>query len=334
MRKAGTLPFTQKNTISSKMLDTLKFIQGAVARKDHVPALVHFRIADGRIRGFNGTLALGSPIDLDLDVTPKATQFVKAIQTCADTIQLHMTPTGRLAVKSGRFKAFIDCTPESFPTVEPEGTLVELATPILPVLKVLAPFIADDASRPWARGILFRGQTATATNNIVLIEHWLDQRFPVEVNIPRAAIMEILRIGVEPSRLQMAEGSITFHYDSGRWLRSQVYATSWPDVAGLLDRPSTPVPVPPELWSAAEELAPFTDELGRLHFCAGSVTTSLTDADGASITLSNGPEAGCFNCDQLIALSGLVKTIDFTLYPKPCMFFGNQLRGAIVGMRV
>ncbi len=60
VRKVDVLPFTQKSTISSKMLDTLKFIQGAVARKDHVPALVHFRIAGGRIRGFNGTLSLAA----------------------------------------------------------------------------------------------------------------------------------------------------------------------------------------------------------------------------------------------------------------------------------
>jgi len=32
-------------------------------------------------------------------------------------------------------------------------------------------------------------------------------------------------------------------------------------------------------------------------------------------------------------LQGNVKTIDWSLYPAPCMFFGDKLRGAIVGMR-
>lgn len=315
------------------MLNTLKFIQGAIARKDHVPALVHFRIADGHIRGFNGTLALGSPIALDINVSPKATQLVKAIQTCEETIQIHLTPAGRLAIKSGRFKAFVDCTQESFPEIVPEGSFVELASPILPVLKILAPFIADDASRPWARGILFRGQTAFATNNIVLVEHWLEQPFPVEVNIPRAAILEILRIGVEPERLQMAENSVTFHYPGGRWLRTQVYATSWPDLARIFDRPSSPVAIGDELWSAVEELTPFADELGRLHFSPGKVATSLVDGDGAVIELEGGPEAGCFSCGQLSLLSGLIKLIDFSAYPAPCLFFGDKLRGAIVGIR-
>ena len=99
------------------MLSSLKFVQGAVAKKDFVPALNHFRIEGGRVKGYNGMIALCGPIDLDLSITPKALEFTKAIQACTDTISLHITPAGRLSIKSGRFKAFVDCLDEAFPAL-------------------------------------------------------------------------------------------------------------------------------------------------------------------------------------------------------------------------
>src|SRR5690606_40453146 len=67
-----------------------------------------------------GSLALCSPIDLDLEVTPKADPFIKAIATCKDTVQLNMTPAGRLSIKSGSFRAFVDCTDEAYPDIQPD----------------------------------------------------------------------------------------------------------------------------------------------------------------------------------------------------------------------
>lgn len=104
------------------MIEALKFVRGAVAKKDFVPALTHFRIENGSIKGYNGTIGLCSPIALDLDASPKALPFIKAIETCRDTVSMHLTGAGRLAVKSGKFRAYVECTPEPFPDVTPTGS--------------------------------------------------------------------------------------------------------------------------------------------------------------------------------------------------------------------
>lgn len=316
------------------MLDSLRFVQGAVAKKDFVPSLTHFRIQGGTIRGFNGMLALCCPIDVNLDCSPKALPFVKAIQTCKDTIQLHLTQAGRLSVKSGKFKALVDCIPDEYPSVEPEGVVMPLNGELLKVLKLLTPFIADDASRPWARGILLRGQSAFATNNIVLIERWLGYTFPVELNIPRSAVVEMIRIGEEPERLQICENSVTFHFSGNRWLRTQTYSTQWPDIGRILDKPANPLAIPDGLWEAAADLTPFVDELGRLFLSKGMVTTGYGEGAGASIEVPGILDNGCFNVQQMMLLKGVAKTIDMTGYPGPCAFFGDKIRGALVGMRV
>jgi DNA polymerase III sliding clamp (beta) subunit (PCNA family) len=315
------------------MLDSLKFVQGAVAAKDFVPELMHFRIENGTIRGYNGMLGLCCPIDLDLNVSPKATPFIKAIQTCKDTVQLHMTPGGKLSVKSGKFKAFIDCCTEEFPDMPPTGKEIALNGDLVGVLKTLAPFIAEDASRPWARGILFKGQSAFATNNVCLVEHWLTSPFPIEVNIPRSAVMELIRIGEEPERVQVDENSVTFHYSGNRWLRTQTYSLEWPDLSRILDQPSEQKPVNPKLWEAVENLTPFVDDLGRIFFNGVSATTGEAEGLGAAVEVDGLPETGCFNFKQLMLLSKGVNSIDFSSFPRPCIFYGEKLRGAIIGFR-
>src|SRR5689334_19456978 len=93
------------------MLKELKFVQGAVAAKDYVPELQHFKISGGRVEGFNGTIALSTPIDLAIEAMPKAVSFVKAIERIPDgtEVALNLTQAGRLSVKAGAFRAFVEC---------------------------------------------------------------------------------------------------------------------------------------------------------------------------------------------------------------------------------
>lgn len=317
------------------MLSDLKFVQGAVARKDYDPKLVHFCIQDGKILGYNGAIALCTPTDLPLNCYPKAVPFVKAIATCKDTVELHLTPNGRLCVRSGKFTAHVDCLEEGYPVISPEGEIVPLdGCPILEVIESISTFIGQDASRGWARGILLRGQSALATNNIVIVERWLGYHFPVEVNIPEAAVDELLRIGEEPTAIQVSENNITFHFEKNRWLRTQVLSTDWPDVSRILDREVvTPGPVPEGLIAALEDLSPFTDDDVRVFFHDGIVSTVPQDGIGASVQVEGIKAGPCYNIKQLQKLLAVAKEVDFSVYPDPCLFYGNKLRGAIVGMR-
>lgn len=316
------------------MLDTLKFVQGAIAKKDLVPELTHFRIEGGLVKGYNGRLALCAPVDMDLDVTPKATPFVKAIQTCTETIQLNMTPNGKLSVKSGNFRALVDCLPEeAYPNLEPEGEWYQLDFELVEVLKKLAPFISEDASRPWSRGVLLQGHSAYATNNVIVVEHWLPDACPITVNIPRAAVQEIVRIGEDPVGIQVADNSITFHYEGDRWMRGQLLDLAWPDLSPILEVPNNPEPLPEGLFETLATLDPFVGLSGALYFLEEGVSTAPNTEEGAVQYLEGLPALGAYNHKQL-ALVGLVANrVDWTLYPRPCLFYGEGLRGAIIGIR-
>jgi len=318
------------------MLETLKFVRGAAARKDFSPALTHFKIADGKIRAYDGRISLCSPIALDLNVSPLAEPFYRALMSCeSEDTALYMTKAGRLAVKSGKFRAYIQCHQEEFPVVEPEGVRREIPEPLLPHLQRLTPFVSDDASRPWSRGILANGGTLTATNNVVIVQSWVGKTFDRPVNIPLKAIKELLRIKQEPTHVWLAEQSITFEFENGRWLRSQLLDTAWPDIDRILDVPSNPAPLPTGFAEALEKLKPFLMLEGRVYLNDGSISTHpVEDEEGATVEVPGTPAGALFHFDHLTLAVSILETIDLSAYPRPCLFYNPAgIRGAIVGMR-
>lgn len=317
------------------MLQALKFCAGSVAKKEYIPSLTHFVIEYGTVRGFNGTLALSSPIPFDIACRPKAETLIKAIANCEDTIQLSMTPAGRLTVKSGSFKIHIDCVQEDTPHALPEGDIVNFdGEALLTGIKAVAPFIGNDASRRWASGILIENQSLFATNNVMLVQYWLGQSFPNVVNIPREAVKEMLRIDEAPTHAQMTESSITFHYSENRWLRTQLYSTTeWPDLGKILDQPSQQFIIDEDIFKGLEVIKPFVDKQGTVLFAEGKITTHMDESDGASFEVEGLCHEGKYNIGMLELLNGAAKTIDWTTYPKPCLFQNDRLRGAIIGMR-
>jgi hypothetical protein len=327
------------------LLDALKFCKGSVARKDPVPALTHFSIHNGELRGFNGVICMGAPIALDIDCQPKATPFIKAVEICEgleSTPALSMTAAGKLTIKSGKFRVHIDCSPDLFPDVRPEGDRIEVKPGLLAAFKALAPMIAEDASRPWARGILLRSGSAFATNNVVIGQYWIGADLGFDMNIPDECIKEILRVKMDPVGISATARSVTFYYADGRWIKSQLLTTDWPNVAPVLDRPSQPAPVPPDFFPDLARLAPYADASRRVFIQGDTLRTHVEDGLGATAVVEGLEERirGVYNLDLLRSLDGLVATIDFSLYPQPALFFGPVtdagypvLRGAVVGMK-
>lgn len=318
------------------MLDALKFVQGAVAKKDFVPVLTHVNIQDGIIQAYNGVVTLSSPIDLNINCSPRAVPFIKAVQTCKDTIQMNITPTGRLSVKSKGFRTLIECSQDPFPTMTLEGEQIELpGAGFLDALRILEPLIAEDASRPWARGILFDGRTANATNNIIVAQVWLDYVFPVKINLPHAAVNELLRIKREPVAMIVTQQHATFIYDDDRWIRSQLYEAKWPDLNKFFQTrvDSKAHDIPPGFFESLREVAPFVDAIGRVQLQEGRVATS-GDIELATTSEVEGLVAeGVYHVSQLLLLEGIAKQLNFAGWPAPAVFYGDKLRGSIIGMK-
>ena len=67
----------------------------------------------------------------------------------------------------------------------------------------------------------------------------------------------------------------------------------------------------------------------------GMVATHPTEEEGATLELASltDAETSCFCLKYLDKLNGVATTIDLGAYPQPCIFYGANLRGAIIGIR-
>lgn len=314
------------------MLKTLKFVQGAVSKKDIVPALTHFAIENGQVRGFNGTIGLCAPISIDINCRPKAATLVHAINQCKEIPQLTMTKAGRLQVKSGKFKVLVECLDEVMPYIVPTGKSYEIdAKLLLSAMKMLVPVVTTNTKHAWANGIRFENGLALATNNVILVQYWTNCIFAEPLTIPLVCIEELLRLNEEPTHVQISPTSITFHFEGGRWLYSNLVSATWPDLSRILENPSNQVAMPDELYTALETMKPFTNKDGTAWFYNNKITTAEDGSEGAEYEVENFPGFGIYQVDMFLLLKDIMKTIDLTLYPKPALFFGDNLRGAIIG---
>lgn len=317
-----------------ELLKTLKFVRDAVSNKVANEEMRHFVIANGHVRATNGVMSLGSPIDLDFSCNPHAETLFKAVGNCKDTVSLHMTPAGRLSVRSGNFRALVPCYEDATVHPKPSGAMVEgfNGAALMDAFALLERFVCKDDLRPWTNGILLRDQFAYATNNVCLVQYWLGEQLPFVANIPLPAIKEVLRINENPSVMLMDQSSVTFMYDDGRWLKTLLYETEWPPLDKVLEVPSNPQPIPDTLFDALSAVMPFTGEDRHVHFKDGCVNSSADPSvAGASYAVEGLAAAGIYRAEMLSLLKGCVTTADFNRYPEPVMFFGERFRGAILG---
>lgn len=322
------------------ILDSLRFVSGAVSRNDIVTSLQHLLIKDGRVVAYDGLLAMSCPIDIGLHVKPEADELVRAVKACgtADVLTMHTTAAGKLALKSGGFRAFVRCLSDEVDmhTPMPVGTPIELTPAFYAAVKVLAPFMSDqpDADRAWARGIRAKGDSIFAVkDNVVVIQHWTGVVMPEEVIIPYDAIKELLRVGEAPVGCLVDSRSMTFFFTGQRWLHTKLIEGPWPDVADkILATTADVVEVPSGLFDAVEKIKPFmAKDVKRVYFLKGKLATSQEEGEGASVD-ADLPEGPIFKIPYLQMLSSVATHIDLTTWPKPCAFKGKAVRGLIIGM--
>jgi len=316
------------------MLKTLKLVRGAVADKDLVPVLTHFHIYNGRIQGGNGRVVLDTPCDAltGMCLTVPADRFLKAVDGCQGEPELTVTDAGALMVKRGSFKVRLPLAKqEDFPLqshVTPELTPVP---GLLGTLRRLRPFIGEDASRPWLCTVKVENGYAYATNNPVFI------RIPCELPdmvIPVFAVDELLRIGIGPLGVYVAETSMTFDFPAGLWLQCQQVEGEWPDVARFFEEEPELQPVPAGLLEAVRRVKPFCPDAKFPEIRLGPEGVSTADGDmSAAVEGVNLPESR-WRAENLELLLSEATAVDWGAWPNPCRWEGQSgAQGVAVGLR-
>ena len=250
------------------MREILDIVKGAVSAKDLVPVLTHVAIHDGRICGYDGRVYIDAPAPAfkGLSFTVPALRFIAALESCGDEVPHVSTTEGRCLIVARNTKITLPIGPiETFPRVEAdESKRLRLRPGLIGALRLLQPFVGDDASRPWASGVLIEKGRMLATNNISIA----DLTFPGPTTrsyiLPSFAIDELTRIGIDPSYMTLVDNAVTFYIEGDIWIRSKLIAEPWPESApGIIDQfheGARLTPVPMQLREAIERVRPFCED--------------------------------------------------------------------------
>jgi len=313
------------------MLESLKFVHGAVSEKDIVPVLTHFHIADGRVQGSNGRLVLDSPIaGVPGDIVVPADKFLKAVDTCNGSPNLEIGEMS-LTISAGRFKAKLPMMDVEFPhTAQATELRVPVDSQLLTALRSLKPFISTDATRQWACGVLLADGYAYATNNIVLA------RAPApdmeqDISLPVWAVDELLRIGTPPESMCMSESTLSFFWSNGAWMQTKLGTGEWPKLGGYMPDDYSGLLALPEGF--AKQVKWLTAFCPDPDFPVVALNEDgISTADGATTAeISGYTFAECkFHAKMLLLVLESATSASFE--QAPALWKGNDVEGVIVGV--
>lgn len=327
-KKADEAP----SSSTAAFIAALKFI--AIAQRDiGTPFQVHSVLFNKWAVAFDGVLALGHPIEEDLSACPHTLRLIDALAKCGEALSVAQLDTGRLSVKSGGFRAFVPCASFDVMTeVRPDPPIAVIDDRLKLAFEAVAGLASDNAQHVVTASILLRSGSAVATDRSLAIEYWHGIDLPPGLVLPKAAVAAVCKIGKPLAKFGFSNTTVTFWFEDGSWLRTQLYSEPWPDIDRVLNVPSKPWPVPPDLAKALEAVAPFSED-GIVRFDTNILRSHDADGMGASYEVTGLPKGPKFNAKRLKIALQHTTNIDFGASNGIAYFFGDNVRGALTGVR-
>jgi len=316
---------------SCGLLKALNFV--SVAQKKKGSAFqTHCIFKNNTVTAFDGRLSAGHSIEEDLNATPQTQTFTDALKLCGDTLTITQLDKSRLAVKSGKFNAFVPCHTEEMPTIEPDPPQALLDNRLIDGFRLISNLADEETDKVATSTILVKAGSMVATNGFIVVEFWHGIDLPYPLIIPKEAVAAVLKIDKKLAKFGFSTHTFTFYFDDNSWIKTQLLNGDWPNTDQILNVDCNPWPLFTEFYKAVNALEKFTTK-DRIYFKTDKVEASLSDKEGASFEIPGLPEGPIFSINQLKLIEGMFDRIDFISYKDKSYFFGENLRGAIMRCR-
>jgi hypothetical protein len=322
-------------TSKLSLVQALAFAEG-ILKTDRDFREKHVYIGRGMLVGFDGTLAVGHPITEDIEAVPHSGKLLKALERADESVSVTLNDATRISVKSGKFRAVIDCLQiGEFYSPQPDAPICDITDALKTGFETITHIISDAAEKVHLASVLVEYGSMSTTDSRIGLQYWHGLNLPYMV-LPKAAAVAITKTKKPLVKFGFSGRSATFFFEGGAWIRTQLFEDKWPDIGAILDAPSSAGPVPPSLWAGVRAVAPFCDprdDNRGVYFHDSAVSSHGSQAQGAVYEVDGLTHGSCFNSELLLKIEPIVKTIDFTTDRNAAYFFGDNVRGKIMGIR-
>lgn len=313
----------------AKALDFIKVAQ--VDKATDLQTKSHCRLASGYAVAFDGVLALGHPIDEELNLCPHTYRLIDALKRCKQALSITQLEGDKLVIKSGGFRAVIPClNPAALPYAGPDVKAGTIDETIKEGFALLNPIISGTAATTLEASLLLQNNSMVATDRQVMLEYWHGINLPDGLAVPKQAVTAVCKINLPLIGIGVSNTTVTFHYEGGAWLRTNLYADKWPDIGRVLNNGdhTKAAPIPPALFDAVDAVASFSPD-GAIHTFDGYIGSHNTDVAGATYELEGITPGLCFSHKHIKALKDVATSIDMVGVNGITYFYGERTRGAV-----
>lgn len=329
-KKRTTEPDKEQPTNS--FVDALRFIS-AVTRDIGAPYETHVVLTNNTATAFNGVLAAGIAIEDDIFACPNNKMIIEALSKCGEHLSITQLDNARLSIKSDKFKAIVPCIdPTLLQVAIPDAVQGVVDDRLKKAFEVCGVIANENAQTIYGSSVLMQSGSLVATDGTIIFEYWHGIDLP-PLAIPKSLAQAIVKCSKKLVTFGFSNSSVTFYFEDGSWLRSQLYSESWPNTYEVLNIKSDPWPVPTDFFKALAAVAPFSQD-GQVYFDSGVLRSHMADGIGASYEVNGLPKGPVHSIKQLNMIKPYAEKIDFFAQgPRStCLvFFGQNLRGIIAG---
>jgi hypothetical protein len=194
---------------------------------------------------------------------------------------------------------------------------------------------SENAQHVLTASVLMNGSSVISTNRVMLLEYWHSLDLPSGVPLPKEFVKALVKQKKNLSGFGFSNCSATFWYEDGSWLRTQLYADSWPDVNSILNREANLWTIDAGFFKALESVAPFSED-GNVYSDLNLLMSHADKELGASYECAGIPKGFVYPIKQLQIMKPYVQKIDYMASgvadSSYCLvFMGEKMRGIISG---
>jgi hypothetical protein len=313
---------------SAGLLAALKFVSVA-SKNEGAPFETHCRLFNNWAVAFDGIIAAGHPIAEDIVACPHTTRLIDALARCGQEFSVTQLDTMQLSIKSAKFRALIPClASELLPAVMPDISVAVIDDRLRLGLEAVGVLAAEGAQHVVTASVLVMPGSVIATDRSLMLEFWHGIDLPPGVVLPKSAITALTRTDKKLVTFGFSATTVTFYFEDGSWIRSQLYNERWPDVTRILNVTPKAWPLPTDFFAAVDAVAPFSSD-GCVYFHQDVLRSHDAENIGASYEVSGLPYGPVLNIKRLKIAQPYIKTIDFMGVNGISYFFGDNVRGAL-----
>lgn len=320
---------SNKNKSSApRLVAALEFV--SLAQRDKgAPYQTHVLLKDNMAVAYDGVLAAGHLIDEDINACPHTLTLAAALKKCKGALSVTQINNGKLSVRSGRFRAQINCSSDAVITATaPDPACGVIDNKLRDGLLAVSPLIVEASQRVVTASALLRSGSVLGTNGHMIFEYWHGIDLPDNLIIPKLFINALAKIKKNLVSFGFSETSLTVYFDDKSWLKTQLYNDVWADCDSILNKRFQPKPIPSGFFEGLDTVEPFVED-GRVFLRPGGIQTSQDDTVGASFEIPELNTDVVFNAKQLKLLDIGIKLIDFDGVDGISYFVGDNMRGVI-----